>query len=132
MGIFFSPFVIPVVFFVCACIVSIIAMVLSSRAKERLHKERMYLLEKGMEIPPELYDTRKPETKERRNGYRAGRVWLIILGLLFTFIGISVVIMPLVQGQGGNAAGGLVPIGIGAAFLVAERIIARIVAQPEQ
>lgn len=120
-----NPFLIPVVFLIGAFAVGIVAMVLNSKAKERRHRERMFLAEKGMAIPQELYEVQKQEAKE--NGYKAGRIWLVILGLLCIFIGISVIIMLRLQGQTHDAFGGIVPICIGLAFLLSERLIVRMV-----
>lgn len=122
-----NPFLIPIVFLIGAFAVGIVAMILNAKAKERRHRERMYLVEKGLEIPQELYEAQKEEVKE--DGYKAGRIWLIILGLLCIFIGVSVTIMLIIQGQGYNAAGGIVPVGIGLAFLLSERLIARMAAR---
>lgn len=118
-----NPFLIPIVFLVGAFAVGIVAMLLNGKAKERRHRERMFLAEKGMDIPPELFDVQKQEVKE--NGYKGGRIWLIILGLLCIFIGISVIVMLSIRGQTYDATGGIVPIGIGVAFLVSERVVAR-------
>ncbi len=118
-----NPFLIPIVFMVGAFAVGIVAMILNSQAKDRRHRERMYLAEKGMDIPPELYEVQKQEVKE--NGYKGGRIWLIILGLLCIFIGLSVIIMLALRGETHDATGGIVPIGIGLAFLLSERIVAR-------
>jgi hypothetical protein len=118
-----NPFLIPIVFLIGAFATGIAAMWLNGKAKERRHRERMFLAEKGMDIPPELYEVQKQEIKE--NGYKTGRIWLIIMGLLCIFIGISVVIMLLARGEAYDATGGIVPIGIGAAFLISERIVAR-------
>ena len=123
-----NPFLIPIVFLIGAFGVGIVAMILNGRAKERRHRERMFLAEKGMEIPKELYEVQKQEVKS--NGYKAGRAWLIILGLLCIFIGVAVMIMlGIRQGNMHDAVGGLVPIFIGAAFLAAEKVIARTVAR---
>jgi hypothetical protein len=125
-----NPFLIPIVFLLGAFAVGIVAMVLNAQAKERKHRERMFLAEKGMEIPAELYEVQKEEVKD--NGYKGGRIWLIILGLLCIFIGLSVIIMLSVRGETHDAAGGIVPIGIGLAFLLSERIVARIALKDKQ
>lgn len=119
-----NPFLIPIVFLIGAFAIGIVAMVLNGRAKERRHRERMFLAEKGMDIPPELYEVQKQEVKE--NGYKGGRIWLIILGLLCIFIGLSVMIMLYARGESYDATGGIVPIGIGIAFLISERIVRRV------
>ena len=118
-----NPFLIPIVFLIGAFAVGIVAMILNGRAKERRHRERMFLAEKGMDIPSELYEVQKQEVKE--NGYKGGRIWLIILGLLCIFIGLSVMIMLFARGEPQDATGGIVPIGIGVAFLISEWIVRR-------
>jgi len=125
-----NPFLIPIVFLIGAFAIGIVAMILNSKSKERRHQERMYLAEKGMDIPMELYEARKEEVKE--NGYKGGRIWLIILGLLNVFIGLAVIIMLSLKGETHDAVGGIVPIGIGLAFLLSERIIARMVVKDKE
>lgn len=125
-----NPFLIPIVFLIGAFAVGIVAMILNGQAKERRHKERMYLAEKGMDIPAELYEVQKQEVKE--NGYKAGRIWLIILGLLCIFIGLGVIIMLSLRGEAHDATGGIVPIGIGIAFLLSERVVARVAAKDKE
>jgi uncharacterized membrane protein len=125
-----NPFLIPIVFLIGAFAVGIVAMVLNSKAKERRHRERMFLAEKGMAIPQELYEVQKQEAKE--NGYKAGRIWLVILGLLCIFIGISVIIMLSLQGQTHDAFSGIVPICIGLAFLLSERLVVRMVIKEKE
>jgi len=125
-----NPFLIPIVFLLGAFAVGIVAMILNAQTKERKHRERMYLAEKGMDIPPELYEVQKQEVKE--NGYKGGRIWLIILGLLNIFIGLSVVIMLSLRGETHDAVGGIVPIGIGLAFLLSERIVARMAVKDKE
>ena len=125
-----NPFLIPIVFLIGAFAVGIVAMWLNGKAKERRHRERMFLAEKGMEIPPELYEAQKEVVKE--NGYKGGRIWLIILGLLCIFIGLSVMIMLFARGEAHDATGGIVPIGIGIAFLISERIVARMANKDKQ
>lgn len=125
-----NPFLIPIVFMLGAFAVGIVAMYLNAKAKERRHRERMFLAEKGMDIPAELYEVQKQEVKE--NGYKGGRIWLIILGLLCIFIGLSVIIMLSLRGEAHDATGGIVPIGIGLAFLLSERIVARMAAKDRE
>ena len=42
-----------------ACVIGVVAMFLRSKAKERIHKERMLMIEKGLEIPKELLEVKK-------------------------------------------------------------------------
>ena len=94
----------------------IVWIALNYRKRRRLmelhHTERMAAIERGMEIPPlpiELIDGRSP--KKRRTSLLPGLVWF--------FIGLAVVIgsqsmhdddMPVITG--------LIPLGIGLAYLI--------------
>jgi hypothetical protein len=112
-----------------AFLIVIVAMVLKSRTDARKHKERMMLAEKGLEIPRELYD-QAVRQEPKPNGYRAGRAWLMILGCILVFVGLGVIVFGMAAGE--HAENGLVPLFIGAGFLVAERMIARFIAKPEK
>jgi hypothetical protein len=120
---------IPIFSLTVALVIVVVAMILKSKADARLHKERMLLAEKGMEIPRELYDALE-HREARPNGYRAGRVWLMILGCVLVFVGLGVTLFQAARGT--NAENGLVPIFIGLGFLAAERMIAKVVAKPDK
>lgn len=120
---------IPMVAMMGAFLIVIVAMVLKSRTDARKHKERMMLAEKGLEIPRELYD-QAVRQEPKPNGYRAGRAWLMILGCILVFVGLGVIVFGMAAGE--HAENGLVPLFIGAGFLVAERMIARFIAKPEK
>ena len=122
-------FAIPMTAMMVVLVIVITAMILKSRADARKHNERMQLAEKGLEIPRELYDqVARPESKP--NGYRAGRAWLVILGCILVFTGLGVIVFGLAAGE--HAENGLVPLFIGVGFLVAERMIARVIAKPDK
>ena len=57
----FLPFLIPVVVLVGVFATVIVAMIFKSKANERDHRERMVMIEKGMEIPEHLYAPPKKE-----------------------------------------------------------------------
>jgi hypothetical protein len=99
----------------------ITAMILKSREKERLHKERMLLVERGAEIPRELlgFEEKKP------SDYRTTRVVLLITGAFFIVMSIGVVVGIGVQEGFREAAPGVISAAIGAGLLVAERMIGR-------
>jgi hypothetical protein len=120
----------PIVAVIGAFAIAIVAMVLKSHARERQHRERMFMAEKGLEIPQELYEL--PEAKEpKRNGFRAGRAWLMIFGAILIFVGIGVMIALGVQRGMHEGINGIIPLLIGIGFLVSERMIARSVAKQD-
>ena len=118
------PFLIPITVIIGAFAVGIAAMVLRSQAKDRQHRERMFMAEKGIEIPPQLYDV--PEAKPR-NGLRAGRAWLMVLGAICVFVGIGVMIALGVREGMSQGINGIIPFFIGLGFLAAERMVAKFV-----
>jgi Domain of unknown function (DUF6249) len=120
---------IPMAAMMMGLVIVVVAMILKSRTDAQKHRERMMLAEKGAEIPRELYgDVAKLESKP--NGYRAGRAWLLVLGCILVFVGLGVTVYGAARGE--HAENGLVPIFIGAGFLVAERLIAKFVAKSEK
>ena len=74
------------------------------------HAERMAAIERGMDIPPlplELIDGR---SRRRRSSLLPGLVWF--------FIGFAVLIGSIQIGKDVPIMGGLVPLGIGLAYLI--------------
>jgi len=100
----------------------IVAMILRHLQRERIYRERMALIEKGMEIPPELRGT----PAEPQTSMRGLRVVLIVLGILGVCIGVCVGVTITVQQGIQQGIGGIIGIAIGASFLIAERMIARL------
>lgn len=96
--------------------IPVIWIVLNYRKRRRLmelhHAERMAAIERGMEIPPlpiELIDGRSP--RRRRSSLLPGLVWFFIgLALLISTVTMQEEDVPLV--------GGLIPLGIGLAYLI--------------
>ncbi len=93
---------------------AIVWLVLNYRKRRRFmelhHAERMAAIERGMDIPPlpvELIDGGSP--RSRRSSLRAGLVWF--------FIGLAMIIGAVAEGDVPSIAG-LVPLGIGIAFLI--------------
>jgi len=120
---------IPVASLMVALVIVIVAMILKSRAEGRRHQERMLLAEKGLPIPPDLYE-RSERGDAKPNGFRAGRAWLMVLGCLLVFVGLGVIVYGSAAGQ--HPENGFVPLFIGLGFLAAERMIARFVAKPDK
>ena len=95
--------------------IPIVAISLNYRKRRRLmelhHAERMAAIERGMEVPPlplELIDGRS--TNKRRSSLLPGLVWF--------FIGLAVVAGSLSIGDDLPIVFGLVPLGIGIAYLI--------------
>ncbi|KPJ61493.1 MAG: hypothetical protein AMJ46_02120 [Latescibacteria bacterium DG_63] len=120
------PFLIPIFAIVGAFAVGIVAMILKSKAGERAHRERMFMAEKGLEIPEELYDAREKKVSD----FGGARAWLIVLGVLCLFIGISVLIALSIQSGIREGSNGLIVALIGVGFLAAERLILRLIVRP--
>lgn len=100
---------------------AIVAMILKGREKERLHKERMFLVEKGAEIPRELLGP----AEKKPSDYRTTRVVLIITGAFFMVMSVGVVVGIGIQEGFREAAPGIIAALLGAGLLVAERMIAK-------
>ncbi len=81
------------------------------RLMELNHAERMAAIERGMDLPPlpiDLLDGRRP--RRRRSSLLPGLVWF--------FIGLALVIgMRMIDGDV-PLIGGLIPLGIGVAYLI--------------
>jgi hypothetical protein len=91
-------------------------VVLNYRKRRRLmelhHAERMAAIERGMEVPPmplDLIDGNSP--RRRRSSLLPGLVWF--------FIGLAVLVgMLAIQDDDVPIIGGLIPLGVGVAYLV--------------
>ncbi|MCK4548454.1 MAG: hypothetical protein KAW17_13550 [Candidatus Eisenbacteria sp.] len=115
---------IPIFAILAAFAVAIVAMVLKSRAKDRQHRERMFLAEKGLEIPPELYGTQE---EKKPSDFRAVRALLMILGAITFFVGIGVMVSLTTRNGFYEGVYGMIPLFIGLGFLAAERMIVKYV-----
>lgn len=93
----------------------IVWIVLRYRRRRRLielhHAERMAAIERGMEIPPlpiQLLDGASP--RRRRTSLLPGLIWF--------FIGLAVVIGSRAGDEDIPVFGGLIPLGVGLAYLI--------------
>jgi hypothetical protein len=120
---FHPAYLIPITALIGAFAAGIVAMILKNQAREREHRERMFMAEKGIEIPRELYDT--PAPKPQPNGFRAGRAFLTVFGMLLVFVGVGVLIAISIRDGFNQGINGLIPFFIGVGFLAAERMVAR-------
>ncbi len=122
-----APFLIPIVAIIGAFTVGIVSMIVKSRQEERAHRERMFLAEKGLEIPRELYGTEaaapKVSAEDKPSDLRWLRTLLIVFGTLMLFIGLGVLIMLTYQSDIREGMNGVVPLMIGLGLLVAAWLV---------
>lgn len=106
--------------------IAVMAMILRHRSQERLHRERMMLAEKGLEIPAALY----PGAAKPSGDLRTARAWLLVLGTVMAFIGVAVMITIGVQEGPAQSTNGVAPLAIGLGMLAAERLLVRALVRP--
>lgn len=107
--------VVPVTLFSAILLGVISTNMLRSRKQAQLHQTLRLMIEKGAEIPPELFTPPVPANADLRRG-------LVLVG-----VGLSVVLLiGLIEGfAGGEWAIGLIPGFIGAAYLITWRFSQR-------
>jgi hypothetical protein len=123
-----APVIVAVGMFSTIVAIALGSMLMRSRAQERLHRERMFLAEKGLPIPPELYAPRSADNGDLRKA----RAWLLVLGVMMIFIGAAAMISIGITDSEGIRASvrGFVPLAIGIGLLVAERVLVKRIVQP--
>ena len=109
-------FLVPIVGIVMGVMIPIVYQILDYRRRrdvvEAHHKERMAAIERGMDIPP-LPEAWLGERTHRRPRYLlSGMVWFFLGVALFVFLG------ALVDEEPGVKFVGLIPGGIGLAYLL--------------
>jgi len=110
--------IIPIAFFLCAAVVAIAAMSFRQKRRELIHRERLALIEKGVEIPPALLaDSAAPTASS-----------CLLRGLIYVLVGVALsiffVAMALAEGDKemyAVATTGLISVGVGIAYLVCYR-----------
>lgn len=108
---------------IAGCVaLGIVAMVLRHLQRERMHRERIALIDKGREILPEL----RAAPSEAQGSMRGWRAVLIVLGILGVCLGVCIGVTVTVQEGIREGIGGIIGIAIGVSFLIAERMIARL------
>lgn len=94
--------------------IPIVMISLNYRNRRRLmelhHAERMAAIERGMEVPPLPLELIDGKSKKRRSSLLPGLVW--------SFIGLAMVAGSLSIGDDLPVVFGLVPLGIGIAYLI--------------
>jgi len=118
---------IPITFILGAFAVGIVAVIMKSKAKDRQHQERMFLAEKGLPVPPELYEVSEEKKPSEFRGFRAV---LMVLGCVTTLVGVSVMIALGVRDGMQDGINGVIPLLIGIGILVAERMINTLIVKP--
>ncbi|RPI08935.1 MAG: hypothetical protein EHM65_09705 [Acidobacteriales bacterium] len=98
----------------------IVAMILRSQARERLQKERMLLLEKGLEVPRELYVLEAKPAREPQSV----RMGLRLAGTFFSVVGIFPVMVIALDDGFPEALNGSIFLFFGMALLLCERLLA--------
>lgn len=110
------PLLVPIFSTAIVFSIPIVWIVLNYRKRRRLmelyHTERMAAIERGMELPPLPLDMFDNRSRRRRTSLLPGLVWF--------FIGLAVLVGWLITGFDDDlpVIGGLIPLGIGLAYLI--------------
>lgn len=114
------PFLIPIVAIVMGIGIAMLALWIDYKKKREIfelhHKERMYAIERGMEVPPlppQLLSgatTREPRFTNPADYLRRGLLWLLV--------GFAVSAALAINRDIDSAAWGLIPIAVGLAHLI--------------
>jgi len=108
-------------------ILAFIYLYFRNKERDRAHKERMALAEKGIEIPPELY----PSSSQGKSDFTTLRVWLLIIGIVLIFMSIGMHIVPGSPLYFVHDNRSIVGFAMGIGFIVAERVIAKVFTRPD-
>lgn len=114
------PFLIPIVAIVMGIGIAMLAVWIDYRKKREIfelhHKERMYAIERGMEVPPlppQLLsgaNAREPRLTGPRDYLRRGLLWLLV--------GCAVSAALAINHDLESASWGFIPIAVGLAYLI--------------
>ena len=102
----------PVGTFICIIVIVFLPLFFRWRREQVLHQTLRAMVEKGAEIPVELITPQKPKRSDLRRG-------LVLVGL---GLGVSIFLAVLPEIHPGLWASGLIPILIGAGYLVVWRL----------
>lgn len=107
---------IPIIAIVLGIGTGIIAMSLDYLKRRKLmelyHQQRMAAIDKGIDLPPMPLDLLTADIRHRQ------RSRPLLKGLILIFVGITVVIALYADDRGKLAFYGLIPLGIGLAYLI--------------
>jgi hypothetical protein len=108
-------FLVPIVAIVMGVGIGMLTLVLNHRKRTEMfalyHQERMAAIEKGIDLPP------LPEAFFTENGQGRAPHRHLLIGLILLFVGLGVGVALYFKGDDGFLFG-LVPAGIGLAFLI--------------
>jgi peptidoglycan/LPS O-acetylase OafA/YrhL len=117
------PFLIPIFAIIFGCGIAMVAIYTNYRKRRDIytlhHRERMAAIEKGVEVPPlpEVFFTEDTAPYSPRRNLLKGLIWL--------FIGLGVLLALYQHGEEDGAWFGLIPMGIGAAYLIYYFVVGR-------
>src|SRR2546423_15699221 len=104
---------IPIIAIVMSFALPMLAIYLYFRKQKEIytlyHQQRMAAIEKGIELPPMPAGFMEGVARPRRD---------LLKGLVWLFVGLAVAVAVFAQGEHKEAFFGLIPIGIGAAYLI--------------
>jgi len=112
----FWPFLVPIFAIVFGCGIAMVAIYTNYRKRRDIyslhHRERMAAIEKGVEVPPlpEAFFTEETTPYSPRRNLLKGLVWLML--------GLTALLALYQEGDEDVAWFGLIPMGIGAAYLI--------------
>lgn len=98
---------IPVIAIMGGIAIAIVAIFMEGKKKELKHKERLLAMDKGMEIPTEPVEPRRPSYLKNRTG-----------GLVMTLLGIALTIALWTVADATGGVWGLLPLAIGVGLLI--------------
>lgn len=112
------PFLVPIVAIIMGIGIAMLAIWTDYRKKREIfelhHKERMLAIERGMEVPP------LPEAllAGRQDNSQAQPDADFKRGLMWTLVGAAVATALIINRDTGSAAWALIPVAVGAAYLI--------------
>lgn len=113
------PFLIPIISIVMGIGIGMLVLWLDFQKKlrmfELLHKERLFALERGLEVPPLPKEFLAPERKEASN---TPRVSSLRWGLMWLLLGLALMIAMALNDGIEQASWALLPVAVGIAQLV--------------
>ena len=107
------PLLIPIIAIVLSFALPMLAIYLYYRKQKEIytlyHQQRMAAIEKGIELPPMPAGFLEGVPRARRD---------LLKGLIWLFVGVALTVAIFAHGKHKDALFGLIPIGIGLAYLI--------------
>lgn len=111
---------IPIVMIIGGVLIALVAILMDSKKKELVHKERLVAMEKGMEIPQPPKEPERPAYLKNRSS-----------GLVMTMLGLALTIAIWVPAGPVGGIWGLVPLAIGIGLLISSALERKEVVEKE-